>query len=122
MTRALLLAALLLIPALVDAACTPTPTPLVAKGYEQLTVTTSVATPTIPVGTQMMVVIVGSNSVRMRDDGTNPTSTVGMPYGASTTIPQRFESCGPPLSRVRLIRHSTAGGDAEVNLSYYGPP
>ena len=90
----------------------------IASSYQQMTVsTTAVALTSIPSQAYAAVIIVESNSIRARDDGTNPTASVGMPYGVSS-LPQVFTICGrASLDKTRLIR--AGGSDAAVNVSYY---
>ena len=90
-------------------------------GYTQLTVSsTAVSLGTIPAGALLAVVIVGTQSIRVRDDGVDPATGVGMLFGASTTSPQQFPvTGGKALADTRLIR--ATGTDAEVNISFYGP-
>src|SRR4051794_32367756 len=55
----------------------------IAKGYQQLSVTTGTAVAlTVPAGSKFAV-IQTSGEVRWRDDGTNPTATVGMKLAAA---------------------------------------
>lgn len=86
-------------------------------GYQQITVSTTAVALTVPSNASYADVIVGTNGIRVRDDGTNPTASVGMPYGVSA-LPQRFTVKGAgALAALRMIRISA---DSEVNVSYYG--
>ncbi len=60
---------------------------LKAKGYQQLTVGIAAVSPTVPAGSvyALMKLAVAANSLRYRDDGTDPTSTVGFPV--DSTVP-----------------------------------
>ena len=79
---------------------------------------TARALPSIPDSAIFAVVIVRTNSVRSADDGSTPTTTVGMPYGPSS-LPQVFGICGrSALVNTRMIAISS---DSEVNVSYYAP-
>jgi hypothetical protein len=49
--------------------------------------------------------------VRWRDDGTNPTSAVGMPVPISTVL-----SYDGDLQRIRFIEQAAS---AKLNVSYY---
>lgn len=85
-------------------------------GFQQLTVSTTSTALTVPTNAVFAVVIVATNAINARDDGTAPTATVGMPYGAG--FPQAFTICGSAaLSGTKLIRRG--GSDAEVDVSYY---
>lgn len=57
------------------------------------------------------VIIVESAPVRWRDDGVNPTSSVGMPLSAGTV----FQYDGD-LRKIKFIQQSVA---AVINVSYY---
>lgn len=56
---------------IVDAAQTP-------LGYEQLTTLSSAKAFTVPTGAVRLVVQAEGDDLRWRDDGTNPTASVGM--------------------------------------------
>jgi hypothetical protein len=76
--------------------------------------------PTIPAGARRILVAVDTlaNGVRWRDDGTNPTATVGTPLGTGTVGagPQvlEYEASGTALKFIR-----SAAADALLNLTYY---
>jgi len=64
---------------------------LEAKGYLTLTVSSSAvsladATPTIPENVQRCLIRCSGADVRIRDDGTAPTSSVGFPLVDGDTI------------------------------------
>ncbi len=84
-------------------------------GFEQLTVSTSVLTLTVPQDAVMAIINVRDNDIYWRDDGTDPTASVGMHQKADTY----FAVCGSAMGQIGLIRDT---GDAEVNVSYYGNP
>lgn len=92
-------------------------------GYAQLTsidASTLVSTATfgsagaagIPAGTQLLVVQPQSQAIRWRDDGTAPSTTVGMPLAVGATLNYTGN-----FAALRVIS-STAG--AGVNLVAYG--
>jgi hypothetical protein len=94
--------------------CPGTVSVLPPLGYEQLTVSNSAVGLTVPAKpVRMAVVVVESNTIRFRDDGTNPTSTVGTPVVANVTI----LICGRAVDTFKAIRVS---GDAVLNIAYYG--
>lgn len=85
------------------------------EGYGQVTVsTTALALPSIPTKASYAIVNISDQPVRYRDDGTDPTASVGMPVVADETIvlvsPQQIRN-------FRVIR--SGGTDAELNVSYY---
>jgi hypothetical protein len=85
------------------------------KGYSQLAVSsTAVGLSAIPSDAIRAIISVATDAIRYRDDGTNPTASVGMPVAANATIelPSR-ES----IVAFKAIRVTT---DAVLNISYYG--
>ena len=86
---------------------------LIPKGYEQLTSITSAASLTVPVGASLAIIQAETQDARFRDDGTDPTASVGMLLKAGEN-PLRIVT---DLSKVRLI-NAVAG--TIVNVQYYG--
>jgi hypothetical protein len=86
-----------------------------AKGYQQLTVSSTAVSPTLPTGAQVqLMVIVGETAnVRWRDDGTSPTASVGMPLLAD----QPALAFNGDIARVKFIRQGAT--DATLNIAYY---
>jgi len=88
--------------------------PLEPKGYQQLTVSTTAVGLTVPDGARYALMKLNdANLFRWRDDGTDPTSTVGMPLPDQG---DEFFYTGK-LKRFRAIR--SGGTDAVLNLAYY---
>jgi len=87
----------------------------VALGYQQLTATAALITPTVPTGANAAVISIETNAARYRDDGTAPTAAVGnlIPVTASG-LP--FEFTG---SINQLLFFPVAAGAATVNIAYY---
>jgi hypothetical protein len=83
----------------------------VCLGYQQITPLSSATGLTIPQGTTLALIVPETQNVRWRDDGTNPTASVGMPIFVGASL-----SYDGDLSRIRFIE-STAG--ATLNISYY---
>lgn len=83
----------------------------VCLGYQQITSLSAAAALTVPSGATMAVITPESQSVRWRDDGTNPTSTVGMPISILTVL-----SYDGDLQRIRFIEQAAS---AKLNISYY---
>ena len=81
-------------------------------GFERIVGAAASTALTVPAGTSLAVVQCTSVAVRYRDDGTAPTSTIGM----LLTINQyyTFESS---LSMLRFIETSAS---TVLNVSYYG--
>jgi hypothetical protein len=87
-------------------------------GYEQLAVSATAVSPALvppPTDTRpgatAATISVEAGDIRYRDDGSDPTSSVGMPL--KVDVP--FFYTGDP-SKLRFIRQSS---DAVVNLLYY---
>jgi hypothetical protein len=83
----------------------------VCLGYQQITSLSSATGLTVPQGATLALIVPETQNVRWRDDGTNPTASVGMPIfvGASLSYDGDF-------NRIKFIE-STAG--AVLNISYY---
>ena len=85
-------------------------------GFQQLTVTNAtVITLTVPQDAVMAIVNVQDQPVYSRDDGTDPTTTVGRLNKADTEL----AVCGSAMNRIGFI---ASGTDAKINVSYYGNP
>jgi len=89
-------------------------------GYQQITSTSSAVNLTVPtkdpvsglnVKANFALITPETQAVRWRDDGTAPTTTVGMPLAAGVTLQYDGD-----LSKIQFIAQ-TAG--AIVNVSYY---
>lgn len=83
----------------------------VCLGYQQITGLSSAQALTVPVGATMAVIIPETQGIRWRDDGTNPTASVGMPIAAGSIL-----SYDGDLKRVRFIEQTAS---AILNVSYY---
>ena len=83
----------------------------VCLGYEQITSLSAAASLTIPTGATMALITPETEGVRWRDDGTDPTASVGMPVAAGTYL-----SYDGDLNRIRFIE---ASASAELNVTYY---
>tara|TARA_R110000868_G_scaffold368885_1_gene632091 strand:- start:2298 stop:2573 length:276 start_codon:yes stop_codon:yes gene_type:complete len=83
----------------------------VCLGYEQITSLSAATALTVPSGATLAVITPESQSVRWRDDGTNPTSSVGMPLTLLTTL-----SYDGNLKNIRFIQQAAS---ATLNVCYY---
>lgn len=83
-----------------------------ALGYQQITSLSAAAALTVPAGATTAVIRAEAQAVRWRDDGTDPTATVGMPV-ATTDTPLVYTG---PLSKIRFIEQTSG---AKLNVSYY---
>lgn len=86
----------------------------IPKGYEQLTVSTTAVALTIPTGATRAVIKVDAQPVRLRNDGVDPTATVGYLLKADDTIELTSEG----LTGAKFIRDG--GTDGVLNIIYYG--
>ena len=81
-------------------------------GYVQVTDLSSAVALTPPANTTYALIQVESQNVRFRDDGVNPTASVGMLLTVGSTLEASLDN----LSRLIFIE-ATAG--ATLNISYY---
>lgn len=88
------------------------PGSLTPKGYQQLTSLASAAALTVPSGATVALIQAESQSIRWRDDGTDPTASVGMPLAVGETL---FYTGS--LSAIKVIEQTAS---AKLNISYYG--
>lgn len=93
-------------------------------GYCQITslssavalVTASCNSGTVPAGATIAEICVEVAPIRYRDDGTAPTTTVGMLITASSTVTPCFAYAITPLSAMQVI---AASGSPVVDISFY---
>lgn len=83
--------------------------PLYPLGYEQISSLGSAVGLTVPTDAVLALITVESSDVRWRDDGVDPTATVGMVIAADDEL---FYI--GVLSSIKFI-----GAGAVVNVSYY---
>ena len=83
----------------------------VCLGYQQISSLSSAAALTVPSGATLAIITPESQAVRWRDDGTNPTSAIGMPVPILTVL-----SYDGDLQRIRFIEQAAS---AKINVSYY---
>lgn len=83
-------------------------------GYAQWSLSTTTVTelPDPPAGTSVALVKIESAGARYRDDGVDPTSTVGMPIAVGESLV--YDAL---MTDMRLIGQSNG---SIVNVSYYG--
>lgn len=88
-------------------------------GYQQITSLSSAAGLTVPTTDKsgnkqqptFALIVAESQAVRWRDDGTDPTASVGMPLAVG--IPLQYDG---DLTRIKFIEQSAS---AKINISYY---
>ncbi len=82
-----------------------------SKGYQQITSLSAAVALTVPDGATMAVIVPEAQAIRWRDDGTNPTASVGMPVAVGV----QFVYSGA-LSALKLIEQTAS---AKANITYY---
>lgn len=82
------------------------------RGYQQVTATgTAFFLPTLPAGTRRAVIQAAAQAIIWRDDGTAPTTTVGMTIPAGGEL--RYDG---NMAALQMI---AAAAGAIANISYY---
>lgn len=81
------------------------------KGYQQITSLSSATLLTVPAGSTLAVIEAESQAVRWRDDGTNPTSSVGHVLNPGDVYVYRGN-----LGGIKFIEVTTS---AKLSVSYY---
>lgn len=110
---ALLLSVLLSTPLALAFDCPGQNAALRPIGFDTITVSSTAVGLNAPRGTEYAEISLESNAIRKRDDGTDPTSSVGILLPAGTL----FGVCQNSLSKIRFIRQTA---DGLLNVSYYG--
>ncbi len=84
-------------------------------GFEQLTITSpAIALASIPEKANKAVMTVEDATLRYRDDGTNPTSTVGLKVFVGGTIVLHGRDS---IQKFRVIKQGSS--NSEINVAYY---
>lgn len=83
-------------------------------GYQQITVSSTALGLTVPSTAMRAVLSVEAQPIRWRDDGVDPTASVGVLVKADVT----FELYGGSLRRFKAIKDDAT--DAVLNVVYYG--
>jgi hypothetical protein len=83
----------------------------VAIGYQQITTLSSAIGLTPPSGASEAFILCTGQTVMWRDDGTNPTASVGIPLPVNTAFPYVGS-----LARIKFIETAAS---ATCNVSYY---
>lgn len=83
-------------------------------GYQQLTVSSSVVGLTVPTRAVRAIIGVQAQSIRWRDDGTDPTASVGMLQKADTFFELHGAKSMEAFEAIRVD-----GSDGVLNISYY---
>lgn len=82
-------------------------------GYQQITVLTAATALTVPTNSRLAWIQAEAQAVRWRDDGTNPTASVGMVLAAG-------EGMWYTGNRLAALKFIEAAASAKLNVSYYG--
>ena len=82
-------------------------------GYVQLTSLAAATALTVPEGTSLIIFKPASQAIRFRDDGTDPTTTVGYPVAVGV----EYRYTGRAGSRIRIIQQAAS---ATVDVLFYG--
>lgn len=80
-------------------------------GYSQLTAAAASGLGTIPDGAKMALIQPETQNVRWRDDGTNPTTAIGMVLAAGTTLQYTGS-----FSAFKMIE---VAATAKINVTFY---
>ena len=80
-------------------------------GYQQITNLSDSTALTVPVGATLALIVAETQAVRWRDDGTDPTASVGMPLATGVSL-----SYDGDLRAIRFIQQLAS---ATLNVSYY---
>lgn len=83
----------------------------VPLGYQQITDLSASTGLTVPAGAKYAVIVAEAQAVRYRDDGTDPTATVGMPLAVGAQMVY-----SGTLSALRFFEQT---GGANLNVLYY---
>jgi hypothetical protein len=81
-------------------------------GYQQIAVLTAATGLTVPAGARVALIVAEAQAVRWRDDGTNPSATVGMTLAVGDVL-----EYGGNLAAIKFIEQTAS---AKLNVSYYG--
>lgn len=84
-----------------------------ALGYQQITSLSSATALTVPAGTKLVLVTPQTQAVRWRDDGTDPTASVGYPLAVGAEL----QYSAAQFSRLKFIEQTAS---AAINVCYYG--
>lgn len=82
-------------------------------GYAQIVGAAAATALAVPAGASRVLITVGAQAVRYRDDGANPTATIGMPLAVGATLDYNAQG----LSTLRFIE-VVAG--TVLDMSFYG--
>lgn len=90
------------------------PAGAIPLGYQQLSSLSSAQALTVPAGSRYARIIPQTQAVRWRDDGTNPSATVGMPVAVGETLVYAGD--------LKAIKFFEQAASAVLNIAYYRDP
>ena len=82
-------------------------------GYQQITSLSSATALTVPKGTSLVLVSPQTQAVRWRDDGIDPSATVGYPLSLGSEL--HYD--GAFAAGIKFIEQTAS---ATINVLYYG--
>ena len=85
--------------------------PIPTSGYQQITSLSAATALTVPSAAKVALIQAETQSVRWRDDGSDPTASVGMVVAAGETLFYTGD-----LSKLKFIETTTS---AKLNVAYY---
>ena len=84
--------------------------------FQDVDVAAAQGLPSLPAGATLARIQCETQSIRYRQDNTNPTASVGMLLAAGTVLDIHSAEC--KLAEVKIIE---AAASAKVNVTYFGP-
>ena len=84
------------------------------KGFQQIATLTAATKLTVPAGARMCRIEATTQAIRWRDDGTAPTTTVGMLMNVGDIL--TYDGTVVALTALRFIEVTAS---AKLNVSYY---
>lgn len=88
----------------------------IPNGYQQITSLSSATALTVPVGTRLCFIQAEDQNIRWRDDGVNPTASVGMVITTDSILLYTGAGETNPFAAIRFIEETAS---AKLNVSYY---
>lgn len=88
-----------------------------ALGYQRITGLSTAQALTVPKGATRAIIRCETQSVRWRDDGTDPTTTIGMPLLVADVL--TYDGFNPATGALYPIKFIETAASAVLNVSYY---
>jgi len=82
-------------------------------GYQQITSIAAATALTVPAGTSLVLISPEAQAVRWRDDGVNPTATIGYPLAVGSELAYS-------AANIAALRFIEQVGGGILNVVYYG--